>query len=110
MKNKRPTRWSEDVQLPHGDFHQVLHQIKFYAVEVAATIVFLAWIIKEVPCSARLLTTILSPVNLINRPSRAYNTFRNLFMDLRGFPCYISDMAAARNFAGKAPLATNTLL
>ena len=28
--------------------HRVFHNIKFYAVEIGATLVFLAWVFKEV--------------------------------------------------------------
>lgn len=31
-----------------SDPHRVFHQIKYYAVEIAATIIFLAWIAKAV--------------------------------------------------------------
>ncbi|MGA2770703.1 MAG: hypothetical protein ABSG26_07795 [Bryobacteraceae bacterium] len=28
--------------------HRFFHQIKFYAIEIAATIVFLSWLVQEV--------------------------------------------------------------
>jgi hypothetical protein len=30
------------------DSHDIFHQIKYYAVEIAATIVFLAWLVRAV--------------------------------------------------------------
>ena len=36
------------MQRRRFDPHRFFHQIKFYAVEIGATLVFLSWVIKEV--------------------------------------------------------------